>query len=755
VGIVFAVREPSGAGELVGLPELRLTGLLNEDARALLASVIPGRLDVAVRERIVAETRGNPLALVELTRGLGPAQLAGGFALPHTGDLPRHIEHHYVGRLRALPDATQRLMLLAAADPVGNATRLWEAARTLGIDPDDAEPALREELLEVEPWVRFRHPLVRSAVYRGSSPAERRAAHRALESATDPATDPDRRAWHRAHAASEPDEEVADELIRSASRAQARGGAAAAAAFLERAVSLTPDASQRATRALGAARAKFAAGDLAGAELMLATADSGQLDELGRAQVLHVRAQIAFDLRRGSDAPPLLLRAAQKLETLDGALAREAYLEALVAAIYVGRLADDDAIAEIARAARAVAVGPEPSASHELLRVGLATRLIDGYVAAAPVLRRALSAYRSENQQLDWRWVSYTLTAMDLWDDEAWLELASSQTEFARATGTLTLLPYALDYLAEHHIQAGQLSDAAGLLTEAESLAPGIRAENLPYIPLLLACWRGEESTAAGLSDTMTRDALARAEGAAITVVEYATAVLHNGLGQYDLAAAAAQTAADSDDMVISSWALCELAEATSRIGQVEVARGAAELLSERALASDTPWARGMDARTRALVAPGEQTEQFHHEAIEWLGRCRMRVHLARTHLSYGEWLRREGRRVDAREQLRTAYELLVAMGLDAFAERARRELLATGETVRKRTAETRDELTAQERQVAQLARDGLTNPEIGARLFISPRTVQYHLRKVFNKLDITSRHDLHRVLPEASATRG
>ena len=752
VGILFAVREPSNDGELVGLPELRLSGLPNEDARALLASVIPGQLDDAVRERILAETRGNPLALVELTRGLGPAQLSGGFAVSSTGDLPRHIEDHYVGRLRTLPEATQRLMLLAAADPVGDARRLWQAAQTLGIDPSEADIAIGEGLLEVEPSVRFPHPLVRSAVYRGSSAADRRASHAALESATDPTTDPDRRAWHRAHAASAPDEAVAGELIRSAGRAQARGGAAAAAAFLERAVTLTPDPRQRALRALDAAKAKFAAGDLAAAESLLSTANGADLDDLGRAQVLHVRAQIAFDLRRGSDAPPLLLRAAQQLEALDRPLAGEAYLEALVAAIYVGRLADDGDVAEIARAALSVALEPEPLPSYELLRLGLATRLLDGYVAAAPILRRALDVYRSENQELDWRWVSYTLTAMDLWDDEAWLELASSQARFARATGTLTLLPYALDYLAEHHVQAGRLSDAAGLLTEAESLAPGMRAENLPYIQLLLACWRGQESTATGLSETMAREALARGEGAAITVVEYAMAVLWNGLGQYELAAAAAQKAVDSDDIVIASWALCELAEATSRIGQLEIARGAAARVSERARASGTPWAKGMDARTRALVATGDETEQFHHEAISWLARSRMRVHLARAQLSYGEWLRRQGRRVDAREQLRAANELLAAIGLDAFAERARRELLATGETVRKRSEETRDELTPQERQVAGLARDGLSNPEIGARLFISPRTVQYHLRKVFTKLDISSRHDLHRVLPQTAA---
>ncbi len=746
--IVFALREPTGHREFAGLPTLLLQGLQETDARALLAALIPGPLDERVRDRIIAETRGNPLALLELPRGMSAAELAGGFALPDAGSLPEHIEDHYLSRIHVLPAATQRLMLLAAADPVGDAPLVWRAAQTLGIDSAAAAPAAAEQLLEIGARVRFRHPLVRSAVYRAASVADRQAAHATIAAATDPEADPDRRAWHRAHAANVPDEDLAGELIRCASRAQGRGGVAAAAAFLERSVALTPDPATRASRAFSAALAKFAAGDIAAAETLLATTEVGPLDELGRAKVQRVRAQIAFALRRGSDAPPLLLRAAQQLEPLDAELARETYLEALLASIYAARLATGDSVTEIARAARAAPIGPEPLPARQLLLLGLATRLTDGYAAAAPRLRESLCAYRAEEPRLDWLCVSYNIAAQELWDDQAWFELAAGQAELARATGTLSLLPYALDYLAGNLIQSGDLSGAAGLMAEAEGLDPGLRAETLPYVPLQLAAWRGQASTAAQLIDAMTSGAASRGEGCAITVAEYATAILYNGLGQYTLALEAATKAAASDDIVTSSWALSELVEAASRAGEMDIAHAAADRLSEQAGASGTAWARGTDARSGALVAEGAVAEELYGHAIERLGQCRMTAHLARAHLAYGEWLRRENRRVDAREQLRAAYDIFAPMGAEGFADRARRELLATGEKVRKRREDTRDELTPQEERIARLAREGRTNPEIGAELYLSDRTVEWHLRKVFDKLGITSRKGLHDALP-------
>ena len=749
LAIVFAVREPSGERELAGLPELTLEGLDDADARALLASALPGRLDERVLDRIVAETRGNPLVLLELPRSMNAAELAGGFALPDATDLPRRLEDRYLRRLDALPAETRRLMLLAAADPVGDAALLWRAARTLGIEATAAEPAEAEQLLEIGANVRFGHPLVRSAVYRASSIHDRRAVHAALEAATDPVADADRRAWHRAHAASAPDEAVAGELLHRARRARHRGGIAATAAFWERAVVLTPDPAERAARALRAARAKVAAGDLAGAESLLAVAEAGPLDELGQAQVERTRAGLAFDLRRGRDAPPLLLRAARRLEALDAGLACDTYLEALLAAIYAARLSDAPGMRDVARAARSAPVGPEPVPGRHQLLAGLATRLTDGYAAAAPALASAVRAYRAEPPQLDWWSVSYTIAAQDLWDDEAWVELASGQVELARRTGALSLLPYALDHLAGHHVHAGRLSVAAGLMTEAEGLAPGARADTLPYVPLLLAAWRGQAATCLQLAAAMTRDASARGEGCAITTVEYATAVLHNGLGQYDAALDAAQNAVAAEEIATSSWALAELVEAAARGGRMDIARPAADRLCERARASGTAWAKGTDARSRALVADDARADALHREAIEWLGRSTMAGHLARARLTYGEWLRRAGRRLEAREQLREAEDAFRSIGASGFADRTRRELLATGEKVRKRRDDTRNELTPQELHIARLARDGRTNPEIGVELFISPRTVEWHLRKVFAKLGIGSRMGLHDALPD------
>jgi len=772
IGLVFAVRTrqsgtpqartrpartpPLGATSpdpLAGLPELQLRGLDAASARALLATVMPGPLDENVRYRIIEETRGNPLALLELHRGLGAAELAGGFALPDTADAPRPIEDQYIERLGGLPAEARRLVLLAAADPVGDTALILRAARLLGLDLTAINLAVEAGLLDVGANVRFRHPLVRSAAYRAATAADRRAAHGALGAVTDPRVNPDRRAWHRAHATAGPDEAVARELIGSAGRALRRGGMAAAAAFWERAVTLTPDPGERAGRALTAAEAKYAAGDFEAAQGLLAVAEAGPLSELDHALVQRMRAQIAFALQRGRDASPLLLRAAQRLQALDPELARQTYLEALVAAIYAGRFADGQDMLEVARAVRSAPsrpaglAGSEPTAHSQLLLRGLALRLTDGFAAAAPTLREALRRYRAEPQELGWVCVSYNLVAIDLWDEAAWFELATGQVRLARANGTLSWLPFALDYLAEMQIQAGELTSAAALLQEGERIDPGIRAATLPHVPLLLAAWRGDAPAAAELADVMAREAQGRGESAALTVAEYATAVLHNGLGDYGPAAEAAQRASAAGELVISPWALYELVEAAARSDQRERAAEAAGRLAEIAEASATDWARGAAARSRALLAEGAAAEDRYREAVERLSRTRMATHLARARLCYGEWLRRENRRADARDQLRPAYEAFASMGLHGFTERARRELVATGVRVRRRSDNTRAELTPQEAEIAQLARNGRTNPEIGAQLFIGARTVEWHLRKVFAKLDISSRRELDEAL--------
>ena len=753
VAIVFVTREPIEA--LNGLPELVIDGVDDDTARRLLARGIPAPLDERVRETIVAETRGNPLALLELPRGLTPAELAGGFALPDARPLADHIERSFLRRLQSLPLPTQRLLLTAAAEPVGDVTLLWRAAERLGVGADAVAPAETAGLIELGGRVRFRHPLVRSAIYRAAAPYDRREVHRALSEATDPEADPERRAWHRAHSAAGLDEAVAGELERSASRAQGRGGVAAMAAFLERAAALTPDPVRRGARALAAAQAKLDAAAPEAAYMLLATAELAPLDELQCARLARLRAQIAFARRRGSDAPPLLLDAAKRLEPLDAASARETYLEALGAAIFAGR-ESAGAVVEAAEAARAATSGPEPPRPVDLLLDGLATRFTEPYDQALPLLRRALHAFaeRADRDDDDLRclWLACPITpeplAPELWDDEKWHELASREVKLARDTGALAVLPIALTYRACVHVHAGEFAAASALIEEADAISEATGNPPLRYTSLILFAWRGQEAAALRVIESSLQDATARGEGRAIGLAHYATAVLYNGLGRFQDALAAAQRACAYEDLGFYGWSLIELVEAGVRSNNREVASDALRQLEERTRAGGTDWALGIRARSQALLSDGKADEALYREAIDRLARSRIAVHLGRAQLVYGEWLRRENRRREARQQLHAAYKMFWDFGAEGFAERAHRELLATGETARKRAARTCDVLTPQEAQIARLARDGHSNPEIGAQLFISPRTVQYHLRKVFAKLDITSRNQLGRIPP-------
>jgi DNA-binding CsgD family transcriptional regulator len=755
MALVFAVREPTEEVDLGNLPVMVIGGLNEGDARALLDSVVPGRLDERVRDRIVAEARGNPLALLELPLGLTAAELAGGFGLPDARPLGSVIEQSFLRRVQSLPLQAQRLLLAAAAEPMGDVPLLWRAAKRLGIGHGAAAPAEAAGLIELGVRVRFRHPLVRSATYRAATAPQRQEIHRALAEVTDAEADPDRRAWHRAQAAVGPDETVAGELERSADRAQSRGGIAAAAAFLERASELTPDPARRATRALAAAQAKFEAGAPSAADELLAAAAIGPLDELQRARLARLRAHIVFARSRGRDAPPLLLDAAKRLEALDGGLARDTYLEALGATIFVGRLGAQGG-ARAAEAARAALRGPQPPRPTDLLLDGLATRFAHGYRAGVEPLRQALLSFRAQAGRskggiMRWLWTACPVApepiAPDLWDDEAWHELATAAVRLARDAGALATLPIALSYRAAVHVHTGEFAAAAALMQEADAITEATGNAPLRYTSLALAAWRGEEAPAVRLIESSVKDATRRGEGRAIGLAGYAIAVLYNGLGRYGAALAGAREACEYDDLGFFGWCLVELVEAGVRSGAHEVSAGAARRLEERARAVGTDWALGVLARSSALLEDGRAADALYREALERLERCRIVVHLARAHLVYGEWLRRENRRVDAREHLRTAYEMLSRIGAEAFAERARGELLATGETVRKRKMKTRDVLTAQEALVARLAAQGRTNPEIGAQLFISSRTAEYHLHKVFAKLGISSRRSLRDAL--------
>jgi DNA-binding CsgD family transcriptional regulator len=748
VALVIAVREPNTAHDFDGLTELPLRGLGEDDARALLMRAVPGGLDERVRDRIVAETRGNPLALLDLPGSMSTAELAGGFELLSETELPRHLEDRYVQRAAELPEATQRLLLLAAVESMGDATLVWRAAEGLGIDRSALAPAEDAQLVEVGARVRFRHPLVRSAIYRAATLSDRRAAHQALAEVTDPEADPDRRAWHRARAAVGVDEAVAVELERSADRAQARGGAAAAAAFLAHATELTPDPAERGRRALAAAQAKFDAAASDAALELLATAELAPLDELQRARLERLRAEIAFTRTRGGDAPALLLHAARRLEPLDAGMSRETHLEAMAAAMFAGRLGSPG-VREVAEAAQAAPAAPQPPRGSDLLLDGLATRFTDGYAAGVPALRTALDRFLDVEalapSDVRWLWLACRL-AQDLWDDELWEVLARRGLRVARETGALGVLPIAATYCASLHVHEGDFGAASLLIEEADAITDATDMAPLKYASLMLAAWRGNEAEAVELFKAGRLEATARGEGRGLGVLDCDTALLYNGLGRYAEALAAAQRACERDDAGVLERALVELIEAGVRNGATDEAAAALERLSGRTQASGTDWALGIEAGSRALLCDGEAAEPLYREAVERLARTRGAVHLARARLLYGEWLRRENRRVDAREQLRAAHEAFGEIGAEGFAERARRELVATGETARKRTEEARGVLTPQEAQIARLAKEGLSNPEIGAQLFISPRTVQYHLRKVFLKLDITSRNQLSRV---------
>ena len=760
VGLVFVSR--FAGEELAGLPELVVQGLGEADARALLDSALAGPVDGRVRDQIVADTRGNPLALLELPMGLTPAQLAGGFGLPGVVPLAGRIEESFGRRIEALAPQTGRLLQLAAADPSGDASLVWRAAGRLGIPVQAGGPAAEAGLVEFGARVRFRHPLVRSAAYRSASAQDRQELHRALADATDPAADPDRRAWHRSQAVPGPDEAVAAELENSAGRAQGRGGLAAAAAFLERAALLTPDPAHRARRLLAAAGAKHDAGALDAALGLLVAVEAGPLDTLQAAEVERLRGQIALDQRRGSDAARLLLSAARHLEPLNANLARETHLEALwEAAMWAGDLDISSGVLQAAAAARAAPPAPQPPRAVDVLLEALAIRLTEGHAAAAPQLTQAvrlvLTLDIGTGEADRWLWrvgarVSQII-ALELWDFESWHALAARQAQFARGAGALVHLQFALNYLARAHLLAGELDAAAMMINEDRLVAEATGNPPLAQNAMLLAALRGQEREAAELIETTEQAAAGRGQGRLLTFASYARALLYNGLGQHDAARDASWRAFERDQLGYGPMVVPELAEAGSRTGDLALVRAALEWLSERTRVTKSEWALGIEARVRALLSGGEAADGYYRESIERLSRTRVRAELGRGHLLYGEWLRRQGRRVDAREQLRTAREMLDAMGMEAFAERTRRELLATGETVRKRYSETSDALTVQEAQVARLARDGLSNPEIGARLFISSRTVQYHLRKVFTKLGINSRSQLHLVLPGSSDT--
>jgi DNA-binding CsgD family transcriptional regulator len=751
IALVGAARTGIGDHVLVELPELSIHGLSDRDARALLLANVPGPLDAAVGDQIVTESHGNPLALLELPRTWNAAALAGGFGLPGNQPVAGKIEQSYARRLQLLPADTQLLVLAAAAEPLGDPVLFHRAAATLGLELAGVSPAVDTGLLQVGGRVEFAHPLVRSAAYRSAAADDRHRVHRALAEATDAEADPDRRAWHLAQATPGPGEAVAAELERSAGRAQARGGLAAAAAFLQRAVALTVDPGRRAERALAAAEVSFQAGAFDAALGLLATAEAGPLDGFQGARAALLRGHVAFASRYGTDAAPLLLQAARRLESFDLELARRAYLTAWGAAITAGPLAGAGVFLEICHAIRAL---PPPSATPhplDLLIDGLALLTTDGRAAATPILQRAAKAVAEMAVEDVLRWGVRAPTASTaIWDSDGTSAILERQAQLVRDAGALAELPIHLGALAFDKAWRGDFAGAGLLVAESDSVAAATGSRMQPFAALRLRALQGREAEASALIETTIEQADAGRQGSLAKMAQWAATVLYNGLARYDEAVSAArEVTANAIDPWQSMWALPELVEAAARVGDIELAREALERLADTTQPAGTDFALGIEARSRALLNDGATAEELYREAIDRLGRTQLRPELARAHLLYGEWLRRQGRRGDAREQLRRAHDLFLAIGMEAFAERAGRELLATGEKVRKRSSETREELTAQEEQIARLARDGLSNPEIGGQLFLSARTVEWHLRKVFTKLHISSRRQLRTALSE------
>jgi DNA-binding CsgD family transcriptional regulator len=745
--LVFSIRESGDDRLLSAIPELTLEGLTNGDARALLAEVTPVHLDEQVRDRIIAETRGNPLALLELPKAMNVAELAGGFVMPIAAAPTDHVQHNYLHRVRGLPAPTRQLMLLAAADPTGDAALLWRAAESSGIGRDAAALAAAEDLLHVSSHVRFRHPLVRSTAYTAGSAEDRRAAHLALAAATDSDLDPERRVWHLAAAATGPDEDIAAELERMADKAQIRAGMAAAAAFLQRSVALTAEPKRRADRALAAARAHLNAGALDAARSLVAEAAAIAVDDLQHACVEQLRAHIEAAADPGREVSLRLLHAAKRLEGLDVCLARDTYLQAWWAAVLAGKFAArGGSIREVCVAVRSA---PRATVSRpgDVLLDGLAIVFTDGRAAAAPTLRRAINLFVTDQVSAD-DWILWgrtaTTAAITVWDVDNWAALSARQVQLARASGALTSLVVALNFHVGVHTQCGNFEAALALIAERNTVkeVTGIRMDS--YGDRMLAALLGRPAGPSGQASD--KDLIERGDGYGMQIAGWSTAVLNNGLGRYADAFDAARDVA-ADDSYGAAFALSELIEAAVKRGHMQPAQEAlGRLLTLTVKGSD--WAGGLEARARALLSTGEVAEHWYAESIACLGRTPLRPDLARVHLLYGEWLRRENRRVDARQQLRTAHEMFTAMGAEPFAERTRHELVATGEKVRKPEEGARNDLTPQEAHIARLARDGRTNPEIGAELFISARTVEWHLRKVFTKLGVNSRKGLHDALP-------
>ena len=749
VGMLFAVRdgEPHTAG-FEGLPEWKIGGLSDEAAHELLAAAISQALDQRVARRIVAEAAGNPLAVLEFADELTPEELLGAASLARPLRSGGRLEKLFLSRVTALPQDARTLLLVAAADTSGDISVTWRAAERLGFSPEAAMVPGTERLLALAPRVQFHHPMMRSAAYHAARARERRRAHQALADVIDPARDPDARAWHLAEAATGLDEQVAAELERSADRARCRGGWASDAAFLERSAELTPDTGRRARRRLEAARAMHLAGEPAAARVMLEQAMPDLAEPLAAGKARRLEGLIADATGDPTETPAILLDAARMIAPHDRRLARDTLLQAVWMAHRAGRFGVG--MAEALRAADATPrLEGSPATVGDLLLDGLAALAGHRDEAGVRLLRRAVGSLTGDQPIPDDILAIFMVVcfaALALYDDAAWHDLNRRWVAQARERGAVTALLLALTFRAFDDVAEGRLEDAEAAVTEGRALgvATGDRVQvnALADAELQVLVWRGREAAARAAGAEVLRSCADKGDALTMRVAHGALAVLELSLGNYEPALRHGLGAFE-DELVATRDSEVDLVEAAVRCGDRDTAAGVLQAFSPRVLASGTDYALGELARCRALLAADDRAEPEYRRAIEHLQCCRIAPQLARTQLLYGEWLRRRRRRRDARDQLRTAFGTFDAMGMDAFADRARSELRATGERVSKRTVGSPGALTAQETQIARLAAEGATNKEIAAQLFISTHTVDYHLVKVFRKLDITSRAQL------------
>ena len=742
----FGAAHPTSVA-LVPFRELNFEGLSQVASRELLDREVEGTLDSGVRDRLVIEAEGNPLALIELAQLLTAEQLAGLAPLPKALPLGDRLEQGLMRNVRGLSSDARSILVLVATERSGDPGLLRRAADGLGLSQtaiDDAESVLR-----LGAQITFRHGFVRSAVYALASETTRRDAHLALAEAMDPDADEDRIAWHRAAASVDADETVAADLEASARKARDRGGQVAAAAVLELAAELTPDPSRRAARLLVAADADLAAGALSKADTLLSQLTPKLLDDEQRAEAQRLRGTLALARGDKGSSSTLLIEAARVLAPFDLRKARDTCLDALATAMFAGRLASDRGMREAVECARSM---PEPTqtTAADVLLDAFATLVDEGSAAAAPVLRRGVGL---AGESGDLRAIGPAFqAAFELWDDEALHTLAQRRVDLARGSGAFVALPNALNQLGAYEVLVGRFDAAEACFEEADEISAatgyaGILGKT-GVGPLILAAWRGEDARTRALAEVCSRDGTARGFGTFVGFAQSALGVLELGLGRYHEAMIAVQDA--GLDQILVTRTLPDLVEAAVRCGEEQLATQAAGELAESTTASGTDWALGVLARSQALLVAGREAEGLYREAIDHLRRSRARTQLARARLVYGEWLRRERRRRDAREELRAASQLFESMGALAFADRAQSELAATGERVHRRTPETLELLTPQERRIATLVSEGAPNAEVAAQLFISSRTVEYHLAKIFRKLRISSRSELARSLLEA-----